>query len=132
MRLAAAHKRPIKYSTHPDRLTKATASEKKIATEQFQAVADAYFVLSDKTRRSEYDMLARSSGTNKHSAGAGDFAFKDFASMFGAGGGHSGEADFEDLPRAETGRPDPQGVFANVFDDVRLSFPVLLLAILML
>lgn len=81
-------------------------------------MADAYFVLSDKTRRSEYDMLAATSGTNTYTGGAGgfqDFAFKDFASMFG---GTKAADDHEDLPRADTGRPDPEGVFANVFDDV--------------
>jgi len=37
--------------THPDRLANATAAEKRKATERFQVIADAYFVLSDPERR---------------------------------------------------------------------------------
>ncbi|KAJ9114396.1 hypothetical protein QFC20_001539 [Naganishia adeliensis] len=44
--------------THPDRLPAgSTPAQKRAATEKFQAVADAYYVLSDAKRRKEYDDL---------------------------------------------------------------------------
>ncbi|KAK9456925.1 DnaJ domain-containing protein [Dipodascopsis uninucleata] len=40
--------------THPDRF-KPLSKEAKSATERFQAVSDAYYVLGDATRRAQYD-----------------------------------------------------------------------------
>jgi len=101
--------------THPDRLSQATPAEKKIATEKFQAVADAYYVLSDTTRRREYDALyasrSTSDRTNEPSSSANFFA--NFASMFsGAAGASAGAAP------TEGEQPNAEGVFADVFDDL--------------
>ncbi|KAF7378513.1 hypothetical protein MSAN_00278900 [Mycena sanguinolenta] len=47
--------------THPDRTANASARDKRRAEKRFQAVADAYYVLSDPTWRRDYqERLARS------------------------------------------------------------------------
>jgi len=74
--------------THPDRLPKnASSADRQRATAAFQAVADAYYVLSDPTRRRDYDQRYTSSGDNRTS---------DFF----------------------TQQPDPNGVFADVFEEL--------------
>ncbi|KAL5535325.1 hypothetical protein ACEPAF_3419 [Sanghuangporus sanghuang] len=99
--------------SHPDRLAGAPPAEVKRATERFQAVADAYYVLSDATRRREYDSLRASHGfderTTDPSASANFFA--NFANMFsGASAGSSGQG----APQ----RPDAEGVFGDVFEEL--------------
>jgi len=70
----------LALKTHPDRLPKGhTPAEKKRATEKFQAVADANYVLSDPVRRRDYDNLARQRG----GFGAGSSSSK--AGGFGGG-----------------------------------------------
>ncbi|KAK7694513.1 hypothetical protein QCA50_001699 [Cerrena zonata] len=95
--------------THPDRLAKANAAEKKAATERFQAVADAYYVLSDPTRRQEYDSLYGSRKEKASDPNASASFFSTFASMFG-GGSSTGATP--------PGRPDADGVFADVFEEL--------------
>jgi len=96
--------------THPDRQANATPAEKKAATEKFQAVADSYYVLSDPTRRKEYDALYRSSSYSNKSEDpkASKSFFSQFAGMFG-GGAHAGAAGQA---------PDAEGVFADVFEEL--------------
>ncbi|KAI5122564.1 hypothetical protein M0805_004781 [Coniferiporia weirii] len=93
--------------SHPDRLVNSPADQKRRATEKFQAVADAYFVLSDPTRRAEYDSLrsarASSERTDDPASSAGFFA--NFASMFAGA-------------NAGTQQPDAEGVFGDVFEDL--------------
>ncbi|EKM60966.1 uncharacterized protein PHACADRAFT_156102 [Phanerochaete carnosa HHB-10118-sp] len=99
--------------THPDRLVNATPEEKRKATEKFQAVADAYYVLSDATRRKEYDALY-STRTHQEKAddpNASSNFFSQFASMFGASTGAQPGA-------TPPGRPDADYVFADVFDEL--------------
>ncbi|KAJ7675360.1 DnaJ domain-containing protein [Mycena rosella] len=99
--------------THPDRIANATAAEKKKATEKFQAVADAYYVLSDATRRREYDALytTRSGADRTADPGSSNSFFTQFSSMFGGSGGAA--------PAADAGaRPDAEGVFADVFEEL--------------
>ncbi|EIM92637.1 DnaJ-domain-containing protein [Stereum hirsutum FP-91666 SS1] len=100
--------------THPDRLANASEAEKKKATEKFQAVADAYYVLSDTQRRREYDNLYGSRSEKSADPGASSDFFSTFASMFGsAAGGTTGAAE------GETGqRPDANNVFGDVFEDL--------------
>jgi curved DNA-binding protein CbpA len=78
----------------------------------WQAIADAYYVLSDPKRRREYDLLynARSDRTDAPSS-SGAF-FTQFANMFSGGPTNAtGE-------QPENAQPDPNGVFADVFDEV--------------
>ncbi|KAH7104739.1 DnaJ-domain-containing protein [Auriculariales sp. MPI-PUGE-AT-0066] len=116
--------------THPDRLpVTSSQEEKRRATERFQAVADAYFTLSDPARQQEYDVLLASRGATGSSAdpSASESFFTNFAHYFaqatgaaapGAAAGGTGTyagAD-TDAPRAE--RPNPEETFGNVFEDL--------------
>lgn len=81
-----------------------------------QAVADAYYVLSDSKRRSEYDALYESKSKKSSDPNSSANFFNMFANMFGgAAGGTTGTAEGE---RAQ--RPDANNVFGDVFEDVSL------------
>ncbi|GJE86026.1 DnaJ-domain-containing protein [Phanerochaete sordida] len=99
--------------THPDRLVNATPDEKRKATERFQAVADAYYVLSDPTRRKEYDALyaSRSRQEKADDPNASSNFFSQFAGMFGAAAGAQAGATPPE-------RPDAEHVFADVFEEL--------------
>ncbi|KAI0094627.1 DnaJ domain-containing protein [Irpex rosettiformis] len=96
--------------THPDRLTNATPEEKRAATERFQAVADAYYVLSDTTRRREYDSLYSTRNRRETEPDVSSSAnfFAQFANMFG--GSTAGATP--------PGRPDADNVFGDVFEEL--------------
>ncbi|KAJ6503277.1 DnaJ domain-containing protein [Mycena vitilis] len=97
--------------THPDRIANATPAEKKKATERFQAVADAYYVLSDPTRRREYDALysTRTREDRTEDPGSSNAFFSQFSNMFGGGSARAAP---------EEARPDADGVFADVFEEL--------------
>ncbi|KZT57393.1 DnaJ-domain-containing protein [Calocera cornea HHB12733] len=82
--------------THPDRLPPtATPQERAASTSRFQAVADAYYVLSDPVRKRDYDALLSSrappAGAAAGAGGPGGWAdasagfFQQFASAFARG-----------------------------------------------
>lgn len=79
-----------------------------------QTVADAYYVLSDLTRRKEYDSLysTRNQRERTNEPGASASFFSTFANMFGGGGA----ANAQGAPAAD--RPDADNVFADVFEEV--------------
>ncbi|KAF8587259.1 DnaJ-domain-containing protein [Ramaria rubella] len=106
--------------THPDRLANATQEEKQRATETFQAVADAYYVLSDPTRRKEYDTLYASRSSNDRSADpeASTSFFANFANIFSGGGAAEGAAVPPPNGFADGQRPDAEGVFGDVFEEM--------------
>ncbi|KAI0735318.1 DnaJ domain-containing protein [Earliella scabrosa] len=103
--------------THPDRLATATPAEKRAATEKFQAVADAYYVLSDTTRRKEYDMLYSSRRPQERTTepNASSNFFSAFTNMFGSQGA-SGAQSATGATAAD--RPDAEHVFADVFEEL--------------
>ncbi|CAL1696096.1 unnamed protein product [Somion occarium] len=97
--------------THPDRLVNATPVEKKAATERFQAVADAYYVLSDPVRRKEYDNLYGARKEKAADPNASANFFSTFANMFGA-------SSSETKGATPVGRPDADNVFADAFEEL--------------
>ncbi|THH02869.1 hypothetical protein EW026_g73 [Hermanssonia centrifuga] len=98
--------------THPDRLVNANPEEKKAATERFQAVADAYYVLSDSTRRKEYDALysTRPRRDKAQDPNTSSNFFSSFANMFTGAGTAPGGAPPQ--------QPDAENVFADVFEEL--------------
>jgi len=87
------------------------AQERKAATERFQAIADAYYVLSDPKRRREYDLLYNARSDRTDAPGSSNAFFTQFANMFSGSTGAAGE-------QPENVQPDPNGVFADVFDEL--------------
>lgn len=104
--IRAAYKRES-LKTHPDRLTNVTHAEKQKATERFQVVADAYFVLFDPDRRKEYDVLYK---VKKERTADPSASANFFANLFGGKGPESASESAE--------RPDADYVFADVFDEL--------------
>lgn len=82
-----------------------------------QAVADAYYVLSDPVRRREYDALRSSRRPQEQTAdpSASSSFFANFASMFG--GAAPGGASTANTSSNQ--RPDAEDVFGDVFEEVR-------------
>ncbi|KAF9044839.1 hypothetical protein BDZ89DRAFT_1089775 [Hymenopellis radicata] len=79
--------------------------QKKQATEKFQIVADAYYVLSDLARRREYDALYASRSSRNTDPSSSTGFFSQFAGMFSGG-----------APAPQ--QPNPEGVFADVFEEL--------------
>ncbi|KAH8120103.1 DnaJ-domain-containing protein [Phellopilus nigrolimitatus] len=107
--------------SHPDRLVNAPAEERKHATETFQASlgADAYYVLSDPTRRKEYNSLRSARASNERTSdpsSSADF-FANFANMFTGAAAGSGAAGAGPDAGAQQ-RPDAEGVFSDVFEEL--------------
>ncbi|KAJ3760406.1 DnaJ domain-containing protein [Lentinula raphanica] len=95
--------------THPDRLVNATPAEKKRATEKFQAVADAYYMLSDPTRKREYDSLHASKKYNERTTDSKSSS--TFFSQFFGNGAQAAQAGANQ-------QPDAEGVFTDVFEEL--------------
>lgn len=98
---------------HPDRIPAGPGSEakRKAATVQFQAIADAYYTLSDAGRRAAYDRLRSShpDGSRTSNAGASSSYFNFFNT--GAAGQEDDEDEYE-------GQPDAEHVFGSVFEEM--------------
>lgn len=86
----------IKY--HPDRQGDKSEAEKKEAEEKFKEAAEAYSVLSDETKRQQYDQFGFNGpnmGGGFSGGGFGDFDLNDILnSVFGGGFGGGGFSDF--------------------------------------
>ncbi|MCF0202520.1 MAG: molecular chaperone DnaJ [Bacteroidaceae bacterium] len=89
----AYRKVAIKY--HPDRQTGKSEAEQKEAEEKFKEAAEAYSVLSDEQKRSQYDQFGFNGPGGFGSGGFGDFGgfggfsmddiFSAFGDIFGGG-----------------------------------------------
>jgi len=108
--------------THPDRLPPtASVRERKASTERFQAVADAYYVLSDPIRRREYDDLLRSrsstGGGGRSTAGNASGGYGASSSTAGTDGGFPGGFgdEFEEFDSAS--QEQASGNFFKNFGD---------------
>ncbi|ORY23349.1 DnaJ domain-containing protein [Naematelia encephala] len=121
--IRGAYKRES-LKTHPDRLPQsATPQERRRATERFQAVADAYYVLSDPARRAEYDALFRSRPSSAFTDdNASEFEqdqasssfFSNFSNFFQNATGTAGAEGTE----GTQARPDANNVFGDVFEEM--------------
>jgi len=113
--IRTAYKRES-LKTHPDRQANANPEEKRRATEKFQAVADAYYVLSDPSRRRDYDHQYKSRSFNERTPDPGASAnfFANFANMFSG----ANTSDNAQTPPEQQQRPDAEGTFNDVFEEL--------------
>lgn len=90
--------RKIAIQYHPDRQGDKSEAEKKEAEEKFKEAAEAYSVLSDETKRQQYDQFGFNGPNMGGGFGGGGFADFDLNdilnSVFGGGGGFGGFGDF--------------------------------------
>ncbi|WFD30319.1 hypothetical protein MSPP1_001337 [Malassezia sp. CBS 17886] len=88
--------------SHPDRFPNATPAEAREHTRRFQCVADAYYILSDRARRAEYD------GARQHTPldPEGDESEEEDSAHFFRSFGDREE------------QPQPQQMFADVWEDL--------------
>ncbi len=93
----AYRKLAMKY--HPDKFSQASEEEKSESEKKFKELNDAYQILSDKQKRSQYDRFGHAAFEQGGTGGAGGFGgfgggFEDlgdiFSSFFGGGTGGFG------------------------------------------
>ncbi|MBL7158457.1 MAG: J domain-containing protein [Candidatus Omnitrophica bacterium] len=96
----------LKY--HPDRNPEA----RKQAEERFKGISEAYYVLSDEKRRSEYDAYRKGYGSmpGENFAGAQGFDFEEILKHFSRSGGRA-------TPRGVNGFEDIFNVFSHMGGD---------------
>src|SRR5689334_11133015 len=75
--------RQLAVKFHPDK-----NPGNKQAEEEFKKISEAYFVLSDKKKREEYDMMKKGGFSGNYSAGAQGFDPSEFMNMFRGGQGN--------------------------------------------
>lgn len=75
-----------------------------------QAVADAYYVLSDPKRRSEYDNIYKTRADRTTDPGSSSGFF---SGMFGGGNAN----------QSRNTQPNAEGVFADAFEEVSPIYP---------
>ncbi|KAJ1024411.1 hypothetical protein NDA18_004578 [Ustilago nuda] len=122
--------------SHPDRFPNATPAERQRYTQKFQTLADAYYVLSDIQRRSEYDQLRSSqpsfssfSSPYEEEETASEYSEKEqsysanffqsfFSRAFKQQDNFADGAQQEGNGRQASSQPEADGVFANVFEEL--------------
>ncbi|KAG0142403.1 hypothetical protein CROQUDRAFT_67261 [Cronartium quercuum f. sp. fusiforme G11] len=95
--------------THPDRSPGLSETQRRAATERFQKVADAYYVLSDPIRRKEYDQTFKETNWNQNDYNTSN-SESFFSRFFGSNSSTEGNNNNQ--------RPDPDLTFATVFEDM--------------
>lgn len=97
--------RKLAVKFHPDK----NPDNRKEAEEKFKEISEAYYVLSDAKRRSEYDTIRKYGGPQAGNfAGAQGFNFEDLLRQYSAGRGAAGR-------RAGGGR---YSMFGDIFSDL--------------
>ena len=113
----AFKKAAIKY--HPDKYSNAGDSEKKEAEEKFKEINEAYSVLSDPEKKSQYDQF----GHDAYKQGAGQGGFGGFEGFGGSGG-------FEDIfsffGGGEGGFGSRSGNYVKPGNDLTMSLDITL------
>ncbi|KAA1138912.1 hypothetical protein PGTUg99_029148 [Puccinia graminis f. sp. tritici] len=111
--------------THPDRNPNLSEAERRIATENFQKVADAYYILSNPARRKEYDQVFRaqqqSNSNSEHHHQSTDNPFSDpfqFLKNFLFNNSQGSANNSTHQGQGNQSRPDPEATFADVFEDL--------------
>ncbi len=128
---ASYRKLALKY--HPDKQTNANEEDKKRCSEQFAKIGNAYEILSDPDRRSEYDRFGTVSGDGSHADAGYDGFYNPFGGMGmgrGGGGAFGGGDPFMNDPffarhnqqhqqfhQQHGGFMDPFDLFRSVFAD---------------
>ena len=126
----AYKKMAIKY--HPDRQSGKSDAEKKDAEEKFKEAAEAYSVLSDETKRQQYDQFGfdgpKMGGGGFGGGGFGGFDINDILNnVFGAGFNFGG-GDFSDF-FGGGGRSGGRGQRVSRGSDLRLKVRLSLLEV---
>ncbi|PKI85199.1 hypothetical protein MVES1_001084 [Malassezia vespertilionis] len=93
--------------THPDRFPNASPEQTRDYTRRFQLVADAYYILSDPTRRREYDAARRGASQDDPHADSSDE--EESANFFRSFRG----ANAQPQPH-----PQPQQMFADAWKEM--------------
>ncbi|XP_022087694.1 dnaJ homolog subfamily B member 6-like isoform X4 [Acanthaster planci] len=110
----AYRKKALKW--HPDK----NPNNQKEAERRFKEIAEAYEVLSDKSKRDTYDRYGieglKRGGTPFHRPAASDFGFHDFGNF--GGNFHFTFRSPEDIFKEFFGTSDP---FAAFFEDSRMG-----------
>ena len=110
--------RKLAHKYHPDK--------KGGDEEKFKEVNEAYSVLSDEKKRSEYDAYGRvfsGGGGQGQQGGFGGFDFNDFANQQGFGGAHVDFGDiFGDIFNGFTGGREGARRGRDISIDIELSF----------
>jgi len=103
--------RALAFKYHPDK-----TSGDKAAEEKFKGVSEAYYVLGDAERRSEYDAYRKGAGARSGGggqfAGAQGFDFEEILKHFGGGGGGGRDRTWQRTSYGTTG-------FEDIFDAFR-------------
>lgn len=94
--------RKLAMKYHPDRLANASDKEKKEAEEKFKKISEAYDVLSDPQKKSNYDRFG--DPNVQFGRGGGGFDFGGFKSHFADFFGHGGWDDMDDTPQHPQGQ----------------------------